>query len=154
MTCILYIPYKDLFRINNIIKLFWTFGDKSRLFVLLCAYICLSYMCVYIHIYICIRVYRCICMHEGCPEGIQPCNMENRDIFWRRYKIQETLYTGQWFLRPLQSRHMWPHTVLPIAISCSVVFSWISSMVWNFFPFKGDFSFGKRQKFQGSKSGL
>ena len=28
------------------------------------------------------------------PEGIQPCNMKNRDIYWRRYKIQEPLYTG------------------------------------------------------------
>ena len=32
--------------------------------------------------------------------------MKNRDIFWRRYKIQETLYMGQWCLRPLQSRHL------------------------------------------------
>ena len=29
-----------------------------------------------------------------------------RDIYWRRYKIQETLYTGQWRLSPLQSRHL------------------------------------------------
>ena len=27
-------------------------------------------------------------------------------------------------------------------------------MVWNLFPFKGDFSFGKSQKSQGAKSGL
>ena len=47
-----------------------------------------------------------------------------------------------------------PHTVLPIAISCPVTFSWISSMVWNLFPFKGDFSFGKNQKSQGAKPGL
>ena len=33
--------------------------------------------------------------------------------------------------------------VLPIAISFPVVFPWISAMVWNLFPFKGDFSFGK-----------
>ena len=31
--------------------------------------------------------------------------MKNRDIYWRRYKIQETLYIGQWCLSPLQSRH-------------------------------------------------
>ena len=37
----------------------------------------------------------------------------------------------------------------PIAISCPVVFSWISLMVWNLFPFKGDFSFEKVQKSQG-----
>ena len=47
------------------------------------------------------------------------------------------------------------HTVLPIAISCCVIFSWISSsMAWNLFPYKGDFSFGKIQKLQGTKSGL
>ena len=32
--------------------------------------------------------------------------MKNRDIYWRRYKIQETLYIGQWSLSPLQSRHL------------------------------------------------
>ena len=47
-----------------------------------------------------------------------------------------------------------PHTVLLIAISCLVVFSWISSMVWNLFPLKGDFSFVKNWKLQGTKSGL
>ena len=31
---------------------------------------------------------------------------ENRDIYWRRYNIQETLYIGQWHLSPLQSRHL------------------------------------------------
>ena len=40
-----------------------------------------------------------------CPEGIQTCNMENRDICWRD-KIQETLYTRQWGLSPLQSCHL------------------------------------------------
>ena len=38
---------------------------------------------------------------------------------------------------------MGPHTVLLIAISWPIVFSWISSMVWNLFPFKGEFSSGK-----------
>ena len=32
--------------------------------------------------------------------------MKNRGIHWRRYKIQETLYIGQWCLSPLQSRHL------------------------------------------------
>ena len=32
--------------------------------------------------------------------------MKNRDIYWRRYKIQETLYIRQWCLSPLQSRHL------------------------------------------------
>ena len=29
-----------------------------------------------------------------------------RDIYWRRYKIQETLYIGQWHFSPLQSRYL------------------------------------------------
>ena len=41
-------------------------------------------------------------MHVS-PESVQPCNMKNRDIYWR-YKTQETLYIGQWCLSPLQSR--------------------------------------------------
>ena len=32
--------------------------------------------------------------------------MKNRDIYWRRYKIQETLFINQWCLSPLQSRHL------------------------------------------------
>ena len=32
--------------------------------------------------------------------------MKNRDIYWRRYKTQETLYIGQWCLSPLQSKHL------------------------------------------------
>ena len=55
---------------------------------------------------------------------------------------------------PFKGGTLGPHTVLPVAISCPVVFSWISSMVWNLFPFKGGFSFGKSQKSQGAKSGL
>ena len=41
-----------------------------------------------------------------CPEGIQPCNRKNRDTYWRRYEIQETLYIGQWCFHPLQSRYL------------------------------------------------
>ena len=38
--------------------------------------------------------------------SIQPCNLKNRDIYWRRYKIQEILCIRQWCLSPLQSRHL------------------------------------------------
>ena len=31
--------------------------------------------------------------------------MKNRDIYWTRYKTQETLYLGQWCLSLLQGRH-------------------------------------------------
>ena len=55
---------------------------------------------------------------------------------------------------PFKVGTLWPYTVLPIAISTPIIFSWISSMVWNLFSFKGDFSLGKSQKSQGAKSGL
>ena len=45
---------------------------------------------------------------------LDTCNMKNRDIYWRRYKIPETLCVGL-------------HTVLPNAISCCVVVFWVSS---------------------------
>ena len=95
--------------------------------------------------------------------------MKNRDIYWR-YKIQET-YIKQWCLRSLQSRHLGTSHSSP-SISSIVQnslqnpllespsaalfwqYSWISSMVWNLLFFKGDFSFGKSQKSQGTRSGL
>ena len=43
-------------------------------------------------------------LYQVCPAGIQLCNMKKRDIYWRRYKIQETLYIGQWCFSLLQSR--------------------------------------------------
>ena len=91
-------------------------------------------------------------MYEICPESIQLCTMKNRDICWR-YKIQETLSIGQWWLSHFESRHLGTsHTVLPDTISCPVILCWILSTVWNLFPFKGDFSLGKSQKSQGAKS--
>ena len=93
--------------------------------------------------------------HEVCLGSIYLHTMKNRDIYWRRCKIQETLYIGQWCLSPLQSRELWGlHIVLPIAITCPIKYSWISSTVWNLFPFKDEFSFGKSQKPQGTKSEL
>ena len=90
----------------------------------------------------------------GLSRGIQPCNMENRDIYWRRYGIQETLYIGQCTSHPFKVVTLGLHTVLLVAISCPIIISWISFMVWNLFPFKGDFSFGISQKSQGTKFGV
>ena len=92
--------------------------------------------------------------YKVCPEGTQPCNWKNRDIYWSTYKIQETLYIGYDATVPFKVGTLGPHTILPIIISCPVIYSWISSMVWNLFPFKGDFSFGKSQKSQNTKSEL
>ena len=81
-------------------------------------------------------------------------------------KIQDTLYIEQWHLIYLQSRHLQTSHSSPsitsivqntaksfvgITISCPIIFSWISLAVWNLFPFKGDFNFGKCQ---GGKSWL
>ena len=103
-----------------------------------------------------------------CPESIWLHTMKNRDIYCRRYKIQETLYIGQctvpfkvapWHLTQLSqclfccTEHSAKSSV-GIAISCPVLFSSISLTVWNLFPFKGEFSFGKSQTLPGTKSGL
>ena len=55
---------------------------------------------------------------------------------------------------PFKVGTLGPHTVIPITISFPITFSWISVMVWNLFPSKGDFSFGKGQKSQGAYSEL
>ena len=92
---------------------------------------------------------------KACAEG----DMKNRDIFWRRYTIRETLYIvhivhGTVPPQSLQTRHLWTSHSSLITISCPVIFSWISSTVWNFFPFKREFNFGKSLKSQDTKSGL
>ena len=50
-----------------------------------------------------------------CPEGIQPRNTKNRDIYWRTYNIQETLYTGYLRLSPLQRRDLTQFSQSPSA---------------------------------------
>ena len=70
-------------------------------------------------------------------------------------KIQETLYTRWWCLSPLQSRRLGTSQNPPsvsstvqstaksfvrITITCPIIFSSISSTVWNIFPLK-HFSF-------------
>ena len=87
-----------------------------------------------------------------CPEGIQPCTMKNRDIYWKRCNRKHRTQNNDTSV-PFKEGTIGLHTVLPVAISCPIVFSWISSVVWNLFPFKGDFSFGNSQKSQGTKSG-
>ena len=53
---------------------------------------------------------------------------------------------------PFKVGTLGPHTVLPITISCPVILSWISSMVWNLFSFKGDFSFGEKPEVTGHQT--
>ena len=53
-----------------------------------------------------------------------------------------------------QSRHRGTSHSSPDCHQLPVVFSWISLMVWNLFPVKSDFSFGKIQKSQGAKYGM
>ena len=85
----------------------------------------------------------CVCMCRVCPEGIHSCNMKNRDIYWRRYKVQEPLYIGQWCFSPFQNKHLGISQGSPIPISCPIIFSWISPTTCNLLHFKCDFSFGK-----------
>ena len=78
-------------------------------------------------------------IHGSYPESNQPCTMKNRDIYWRKHKIQEILYRGQWCLSCLQSRHHGTSNSSPNCHQLPVIFSWISATVWNLFPFKGDY---------------
>ena len=57
------------------------------------------------------------------PENIQPCTMKNKDIFGEgtRYKTHCTQDND--ISVPVQVGTLGPHTVLPIAISCPVIFS-------------------------------
>ena len=90
-------------------------------------------------------------VYEVCPEGIQPCTMKNKDIYWRRYKkhcIQDNDTSV-----PFRVGTLGPHTVLLIAISCPILFSWISSMVWNLFHFKGDFIITKARSHRAPNLG-
>ena len=63
------------------------------------------------------------------PEGIQPCNMKYRHIYWRRYKKHCTQDNDASV--PFKVGTLGPHTVLPVAISCPIVFSWIPLTVWS-----------------------
>ena len=90
--------------------------------------------------------------YEVCPESTHACTVKNRDTYQKRYKKHCTQDDDTSV--PLKAGTLGPHTVLPITISCPVIFSCISLMAWNLFSFKGDFSFGKSQKSQGAKSGL
>ena len=65
-----------------------------------CAYICI-YTPTHLHACVCVYVYMCVV----CPEASSHV-IWKIDIYWRRYKVQETLYIGQWCLSPLQSRHL------------------------------------------------
>ena len=53
------------------------------------------------------------------PESIHPCSRKNRDIYWRRSKIQETLYIEEWCLSPLQSRPTGTSNSSP-GVTCTV----------------------------------
>ena len=75
--------------------------------------------------------------YEVCPEAIQPYNMKNRDIYWRRYKKHCT-YDNDTSV-PFKVVTLGPHAVLPIAISCPIIFSeshqqseisFLSKVIW------------------------
>ena len=96
--------------------------------------------------YVCLLIFLCV---QGLSRKY-PCNKKNRDIYWRRYKIQETLYIGQWHFSPLQSKplrtshsfllsHCWWFLLLckSFLVSWLVWLSWLGlllqskmSLVW------------------------
>ena len=93
-------------------------------------------------------------MHKVCPEGTEPCTMKNRDIYWRRYKIQETLYTGQWHLSPLQSRHLGTSHNSPDHYQLPHLFFLNLTNGLRSLPFQRWFQFLEKPESQGIKSGL
>ena len=87
-----------------------------------------------------------------CPEVIQPYNMKNRSSYWRKYKIQETLYTGQcvqWWLSPLQSRHHGTSHRSPNRhyLPCHIFLHLINSLTS--LPFQRWFYFGEKPEVAG-----
>ena len=80
--------------------------------------------------------------------------MKNRGFYWRRYKIQETLYIGQWCLSSLQSRHLATSHSSPNChqLPCCILLNLTDGV--KFLPFQGDFGFGKSPKLQGTKFAL
>ena len=79
--------------------------------------------------------------------------MKNRDIYWTRYRIQEILYMRQWCLSPLQSRHLGTSHSSPSSHEFSRPIFLNLMRVWNLFPFKGDFTFGKSQSLRAPNVG-
>ena len=68
---------------------------------------CYEHTCAvkYTHIYLSLYI-KSTYRERVFQEGTQPSNIKNRDIYWRRSKIQETLHLGQCHLSPFESRHL------------------------------------------------
>ena len=72
--------------------------------------------------------------------------MKNRDIYWRRYKIQETLYRRQWCLSPLKSRQLGNSHSSPNCHQLPHCIFLNHTEGLKSLPFKGDFNFRKSPK--------
>ena len=84
---------------------------------------------------------------QVCTEGTQLCNMKKRH--WRRSMIQETLYTGQWYLSPLRSRHLGTSHSSPNRhqLPCRIFLNIINSL--KSLPFQKWFCFGEKPEVTG-----
>ena len=79
--------------------------------------------------------------HLMCTRSVQKVSSHG---IWKIETLTEedTRYKNHWtttrtkHLSLLQAGTLGPHTVLPIAVICPVIFSWISLRVWNLFHFK------------------
>ena len=75
--------------------------------------------------------------------------MKSRDIYWRKYKIQKTLYTRQWHLSPLQSRHFGTSHSSPnlYQLSCGIFLNLIDGL--ESLPFQKWFWFWEKPEVTG-----
>ena len=64
--------------------------------------------------------------YKFCPEGTQPCSMKNRNIYWKRYKTQET--------RNIVHRAMTPQSPSKQAAWDLTQFSQLPSAALLYFP--------------------
>ena len=62
-------------------------------------------------------------VHVVCPEGIQPRHRKNRDIAEEDTRYKKHCTEDNDTSVPFKVGTLGPHTVLPIAISCPLVFS-------------------------------
>ena len=144
-----------------IAQVLWSLAHLHSLHLLEYSYACFLYN-VHIQLYLVGWIWKSIStplFHKqkepgGLSRRYPTCNTKNRDIYWRRYKIQETLYTGQWHLSPLQSRHLGTshsspnHHQMPRHIFLNLIDNLKSR------PCQRWFEFWEKLKLQGTKSGM
>ena len=82
--------------------------------------------------------------YEVCPEGMQPCSMKNRDIYWSNMVHRTVMpqFPSKWAPWDLTQFSQSPSAAPSHFLESH-------QKVWNIFPFKGDFSFGWKPEVAG-----